>query len=58
MEGYLTPEEVGDLLRVHVSTVRRWISQGLVLAVRLPGRGYRISTTEVARLQEPVGARK
>lgn len=51
-----TPEEVAELCRVHVSTVRRWIAQGQVEAIRLPGGTYRIRAEEVSRLRQPVQA--
>lgn len=38
---YLTPEEVAATLRVHISTVRRWIRDGRLPAYRV-GRQYRI----------------
>ena len=56
MELDYTPDEVANLCRVHVSTVRRWIGHGKVRAIRLPGGSYRIPKTEFDRLREPVGA--
>jgi excisionase family DNA binding protein len=45
-EDLLTVGEVAKLLRVHDSTVRRWIKAGVLEAILLPRRGshqiYRI----------------
>jgi excisionase family DNA binding protein len=40
-QSFLTPEEVSQLLRVSVYTVRRWIKQGDLPAYKV-GRGWRI----------------
>ena len=45
-----TPEEIAEILRVHVVTVRRWIAAGQLGAIRLPGGGYRIPQSELERL--------
>ena len=45
-----TPEEIAEILRVHVVTVRRWIAAGQLGAIRLPGGGYRIPQSELNRL--------
>ena len=45
-----TPEEIAEILRVHVVTVRRWIAAGQLGAIRLPGGGYRIPQSELDRL--------
>lgn len=54
MERDLTPEELAEICRVHVSTVRRWINTGRLQAIRLPGGMYRIPTAEVERLRRPL----
>ena len=41
-QSFLTPQEVSELLRVSVYTVRRWIKEGQLPAYRV-GRGWRIS---------------
>ena len=51
-----TPEEVAELCRVHVSTVRRWIALRQLRAIRLPGGTYRIPAEEVSRLRQPMQA--
>ena len=45
-----TPEEIAEILRVHVVTVRRWIAAGQLGGIRLPGGGYRIPQSELDRL--------
>ena len=45
-----TAEELAEILRVHVVTVRRWIPAGQLGAIRLPGGGYRIPQAEFDRL--------
>jgi len=53
----LTVDEMAQLLRVHRSSVLRWIAMGKLKAFRLPGGGaYRISSAEVGRIREPVAA--
>ena len=47
-------QELAELFRVHVSTVRRWIASGRVSAFRLPGGTYRIPADEVSRLRNQV----
>jgi excisionase family DNA binding protein len=43
---FLTPQEVSDLLRVSVYTVRRWIKEGDLPAYKV-GRGWRIKEGEL-----------
>jgi excisionase family DNA binding protein len=45
-QPFLTPQEVSDLLRVSVYTVRRWIKEGHLPAYKV-GRGWRISESEI-----------
>ena len=59
MEQDYTVAELAGLLRVHVTTVRRWIARGDLQAIRLPcGGEYRITFDEVDRLREPMRARQ
>lgn len=44
--SFLTPQEVSDLLRVSVYTVRRWIKEGNLPAYKV-GRGWRIHESEI-----------
>lgn len=41
MEEYLTTKEIAKLLKVHVMTVRRWITLGKLPAILL-GKDYRV----------------
>lgn len=45
-QRFLTPQEVSDLLRVSVYTVRRWIKEGNLTAYKV-GRGWRIGESEI-----------
>jgi len=45
-QSFLTPQEVSDLLRVSVHTVRRWIKEGHLPAYKL-GRAWRIQEEEL-----------
>jgi excisionase family DNA binding protein len=44
--SFLTPQEVSDLLRVSVYTVRRWIKQGRLPAYKV-GRVWRIRESDL-----------
>ena len=41
VEKLLTLQQVAELLRVHVNTVRRWTDQGLIPSYSLGPRGIR-----------------
>lgn len=45
-QTFLTPQEVSELLRVSVYTVRRWIKQGSLPAYKV-GRGWRVSEAAI-----------
>jgi len=45
-QPFLTPQEVSNLLRVSVYTVRRWIKEGDLPAYKV-GRGWRISDSDI-----------
>jgi excisionase family DNA binding protein len=47
----LTPEQVSEILQIHVLTVYSYIRQGKLGAVRL-GRSYRISSEDLDSLLE------
>ena len=55
MKTYYTTAEVAALLRVHRSTVVRWIDEGRVEAMKTPGGMYRIPASEVERITESRG---
>ncbi|NLS79759.1 MAG: helix-turn-helix domain-containing protein [Chloroflexi bacterium] len=44
-DSFLTPEEVADLLKVSIYTVRRWINRQTLPAYKV-GRGWRIEASE------------
>jgi excisionase family DNA binding protein len=47
----MTVAEVAALLKISEVTVRRWIVQGELSAVKLPGRGiYRVRRSVIDRL--------
>lgn len=54
IDELLTPAEVAKALRVHKITVHRWIEDGVLDAVELPGAGlrrrHRIKESELARI--------
>jgi excisionase family DNA binding protein len=47
----LTPEQVADILQIHVLTVYNYIRQGKLSAIRL-GRSYRIVREDLNHLIE------
>lgn len=52
----LTVPEAAVELRVSPVTLRRWIAQGLIVAIK-PGRNYLIPSAELDRLLTPASAR-
>lgn len=53
MPDLLKPEDVARLLNVSSSTVRRWITEGHLPAIRTPGRRLRIREADALKLIEP-----
>lgn len=49
---FFTAEEVAPMFRVAKSTVLTWRRQGIIRAVRTPGRALRFPHTEIRRLRE------
>ncbi|GEM_PF-2462215 len=49
-EKYLKVNEVAGILHVRIETVRRYIQQGAIVALILPGGDYRISENELNKL--------
>jgi excisionase family DNA binding protein len=58
-ERYYTTRQVAERLGVHEATVRRWLEEGRLRGVKLPGgRSWRITETELNRaLRETEGTR-
>jgi excisionase family DNA binding protein len=42
---------VASIIRTDVRTIRRWIDDGLIAALKLPGGHWRIARSEVERIQ-------
>jgi excisionase family DNA binding protein len=49
-EDLLTVVEVAKILHVHKRTVQRWIADGKLAAVKLPGGRYRIRAADAEAL--------
>ena len=49
-EKYLKVNEVEKILHVRIETVRRYIQQGAIVALILPGGDYRIAESELNKL--------
>ena len=47
-DPWLTVQQVSEELKIHPATVRVWIKQGRLLAVRA-GKGFRVRRSEVDR---------
>src|SRR5690349_4349792 len=57
-EALLTVRETALFLRVNASTVRRWIAEGTLAAVKLPGKGkhqvYRVKKSTIDEVLRPL----
>jgi len=53
-EEFLKVNEVAQILHVRIETVRRYIQQGTIVAVVLPGGDYRIAERELNKLLNQV----
>ena len=42
IDGYLTPAQLADRWQVSLRTVQRYLSEGRIKAIKLPGGQYRI----------------
>ena len=58
MEELFTVGEVAKPCRVHPCSVRRWINDGRMEAIPLPGGSFRIPMSELDRLREPVAVQE
>lgn len=51
-EGLLTSHEVGDLLQVNPSSVKKWVNEGRIAAHRTPGGHRRIRVSDLMQFLE------
>ena len=58
MGEYLTVAEAAALLKVHKSTIWRWIESGSLPAYRVGRRGMRLKKEDLERSITPVGQEK
>jgi excisionase family DNA binding protein len=58
MSEYLTVAEAATLLKVHKSTIWRWIENGQLPAYRVGQRGVRLKKADLERSLTPVGQEK
>ena len=56
-EELMTAIDVASHLHVRVETVRKWIADGDLPALVLPGGGYRIRRTDLSKVLQPVGGK-
>jgi excisionase family DNA binding protein len=53
-QEYMTIAEAAELLRLHPSTIRRWIAQGVVTGYRVGPRHVLLKRAELDRLPVPI----
>ena len=53
---WLTAPEAARMLRVSVHTIHRYVRDGEISGIQLPGGQYRIRREEIERLLEPRAA--
>lgn len=53
MTPVMSTRDAARLLGVNIATVRRWVRDGKIESVRLPGGQIRIPVDELARLTRP-----
>ena len=54
-EEMLTAEEVAKIMKVHISTVRKWVRTKELKKVKIGIRGYRIRRSDLNRFIEEQG---
>jgi excisionase family DNA binding protein len=54
-EEMLTAEEVAKIMKVHISTVRKWVRTKALKKVKIGIRGYRIRRSDLNRFIEEQG---
>ncbi len=45
----LTADEVSNIMKVHIRTVRKWVKDGKIAVVEIGSREYRIRRSELNR---------
>ena len=58
MDRLLTVAEVSERLKVLPGSIRRYIAEGRLPALRIPGGYYRIRERDLKRFLQPVGRAK
>ncbi len=56
-ESYFSPEQVAEMLGMHVKTIQRYMRQGILPAIRIGGR-WRVSGNELSAFTEKQGREK
>jgi excisionase family DNA binding protein len=51
-QTYYTSEEIANVLKVNKESVRRWVRDGKLKAIRLSGKFIRISQTDLDEFVE------
>jgi excisionase family DNA binding protein len=54
-EEMLTAQEVAKIMKVHISTVRKWVRKKALKTVKIGIRGYRIRRSDLNRFIEEQG---
>jgi excisionase family DNA binding protein len=54
-EEMYTAEEVAKIMKVHISTVRKWVRTKALKTVKIGVRGYRIRRSDLDRFIEERG---
>ena len=55
VEEMLTAEEVAKIMKVHISTVRKWVRTKALKTVKIGIRGYRIWRSDLNRFIDEQG---
>lgn len=50
-DGYLTPEEAAELLKLNVETVRRFLREGVLVGAKI-GDSWRIRRSDIDKFWE------
>lgn len=52
MDELLTTEDIAKELKYHIETVRKWIREGRLKAMRINKKEYRVKRSELERFLE------